>query len=147
MEIAVCDSVPAVFHVGDTVRKYRKHLKMTLEELAQAAGINKMTLSELENGGNFQRQTLDKIAKAMDVSVNTLYQMSTPIQTLGGASSIEEAVSYLAGVLSGQFPSITISLASLREFVTLWAQASPEDQEFVLRFLRKVIPEEKRGER
>ena len=60
--------------VGLNIRKTRNSKKLSQEELAFQAGIDRSYLSEVENGyKNLGIATLEQIAKALDVKVTSLF--------------------------------------------------------------------------
>jgi phage repressor protein C with HTH and peptisase S24 domain len=55
-----------MFGVGDVIRKLRKDRQLTIEELADKAGVGKMTLLHLENDNRDVRgSTINKVAAAL----------------------------------------------------------------------------------
>lgn len=60
------------------IRKYRKIKNMSQQELAKLAGIDQTYISKLENGtsNNPTFGTIEKIAKALDIAVNDLLNVS-----------------------------------------------------------------------
>ena len=60
--------------IGVQIKKYRKELKLTQEELAKKAEIPYATLIKIENGhvDNPTIQTLMKIANALQVNIDNL---------------------------------------------------------------------------
>ncbi len=60
--------------IGIQIKKYRKELKLTQEELAKKADIPYATLIKIENGhvDNPTIQTLMKIANALQVNIDNL---------------------------------------------------------------------------
>lgn len=61
-------------NLGIQIKKYRKELKLTQEELAMKAVIPYATLIKIENGHveNPTIQTLMKIANALQVNIDNL---------------------------------------------------------------------------
>jgi transcriptional regulator with XRE-family HTH domain len=65
---------PFVFHIGDVIRKLRKDLGLSVQQLAERAKVNKGTLSAIERGdSNFRRETLARIAKALNTTTTRLF--------------------------------------------------------------------------
>lgn len=61
--------------VGTNIRKLRQAKKMSQEELAFEAGIDRSYLSEIESGKkNVGVSVLDSIAKALEVAVADLVE-------------------------------------------------------------------------
>lgn len=59
-----------VLGIGDVVRRLRKDLDLTLEELAARARVSKTTLAEIESGkGDPRLSTLSRIGPALNTSV------------------------------------------------------------------------------
>lgn len=72
MEILMPERIE--FHLGDVIRKLRNGKAMTVEELAEKAGVNKMTISAIERGAsNYKRDTIEKIGTALDCPAEDLY--------------------------------------------------------------------------
>lgn len=65
-------------NLGIQIKKYRKELKLTQEELAMKAVIPYATLIKIENGhvDNPTIQTLIKIANALNVGVQDLIEQT-----------------------------------------------------------------------
>lgn len=60
--------------VGKKVKKARKELKLTQEELAERVGMHYTTISRIETGdSNPPVQTIAKIAKALKISPSELF--------------------------------------------------------------------------
>ena len=56
-------------HFGKTVRERRKELKMSQEDLAHVAGINRSHIGQIERGlKSASLPTIDRIAKALHCS-------------------------------------------------------------------------------
>ena len=61
--------------LGMRIRYLRKQKGLSQEDLALEAGVNKNYLSDLERGNrNPSLMILEKIAKALDVSLEILFQ-------------------------------------------------------------------------
>ncbi len=59
--------------IGKQIREYRKARKITQEDLATSASLDRGYLSEIENGHkNFSIQTLEKIARALKIPIKDL---------------------------------------------------------------------------
>ena len=60
--------------VGTNIRKIRNSKKLSQDELAFQAGIDRSYLSQIENGHKSAGVSiLDQIAKALDVEITTLF--------------------------------------------------------------------------
>jgi SOS-response transcriptional repressor LexA len=67
---------PAVFHVGDVIRKLRLERGWNGSELGERADIDKMTVSAIERGNGFRRDSLDRIAVAFGMTdARDLYRL------------------------------------------------------------------------
>jgi transcriptional regulator with XRE-family HTH domain len=63
--------------LGDNIRKVRKSRNMTQLDLEVASGITAGDVSKIENGLiNIAFTTLVKLASALDVELNELYNIS-----------------------------------------------------------------------
>lgn len=60
--------------IAENIKKYRKQMEWSQEQVAREAGIPFTTFTKIENGTtkNPSIETLVKIAKALDVSVDDL---------------------------------------------------------------------------
>src|ERR1041384_7944045 len=65
---------------GTSVRMWRTRLGISQEELAGRAGLHRTYVSDVERGArNVSLESIEKLAKALEVSVSTLfYRMSSP---------------------------------------------------------------------
>lgn len=64
------------------LKKLRQQKKFTLEELAKLTGLSRMTIFKIEKGiiKNPSSLTLQKLAKALDVSIEELFDFKdTPL--------------------------------------------------------------------
>lgn len=60
-------------NVGSNIRRIRQDARLSQEELAEAAGINRTYLSQLENGRSSPTlDVLERIARALDVPISAL---------------------------------------------------------------------------
>jgi transcriptional regulator with XRE-family HTH domain len=65
--------IPEPPSIGDNVKKYRKHQKLSLDALAQTSGVSKAMLSQIESGKvNPTVATVWKIAHALELEFNAL---------------------------------------------------------------------------
>ncbi len=113
--------------IGKRVRRIRRSADLTQGQLAQRAGVNSGTLARLEQGGiqDPHFSTLEKLAGALDVKIEQLYNTEIEETTLiAGAPGKDEAPE--AGPLSPE-----------------WAHRANRD-EFQLR-IRHVASEELRA--
>ena len=60
--------------IGQNIRKIRKLKKWPMEALAEKAGVSMMCVWRVETGRteNPQFETIERIAKALDVSIDSL---------------------------------------------------------------------------
>jgi len=60
--------------ISDNIKKYRKKAGLSQDKLAKLADITHTTLVKLESGANSNPtvKTLSKIAKALNVTIDTL---------------------------------------------------------------------------
>ncbi|XZN14369.1 helix-turn-helix domain-containing protein (plasmid) [Clostridium perfringens] len=60
--------------IGDNIKKLRLFNDLTLKELSKLSGVGVSTISEIESGkiSNPKATTLNKIAKVLEVDINTL---------------------------------------------------------------------------
>ena len=62
-----------VLAIGDNIRKARKALNLSQDDLADAIGANRVTISHYENGGYLPSVTaLEKLAVALHTTVSQL---------------------------------------------------------------------------
>jgi len=61
-------------NLAQNIKKFRKRLKLSQEELAKKAGITYSTLIKIESGANDNPtiKTLKKIADALNVTIDEL---------------------------------------------------------------------------
>lgn len=63
---------PPLETVGERVRRQRKRLKLTTQELAAKAGVAKTTVANVEAGASVRESTLLRLAEALDAPVSWL---------------------------------------------------------------------------
>lgn len=103
-EITVASDIPdkqtvRVFHVGDAIRKRRKTAGLTLDQLAEQAGVARSTLFDLESeGSGYRDNTLRKVAAALSTTPAELLREVTAAH-LGGRGTEGRAVGGDAEVL------------------------------------------------
>jgi transcriptional regulator with XRE-family HTH domain len=66
--------------LADNIKKFRKRLNLSQEELARKAGITYSTLIKLESGVNKNPtvKTLQQLAGALEVSLDQLVEGASP---------------------------------------------------------------------
>ena len=62
--------------VENNVKKYRRARKLTLEQLAEMAGIPVSTINDIEHGAEPRVITALRIAKALGTTVENLWPLS-----------------------------------------------------------------------
>jgi transcriptional regulator with XRE-family HTH domain len=73
--------------VGRTLRDLRNRQNLTLDDVAQRAGISKSMLSKIENGQTSSLDTLQRLSEALGVELSKLFQrFETPE---GGAQHVK----------------------------------------------------------
>jgi DNA-binding XRE family transcriptional regulator len=84
---SVPSSGPLEISVGRTLRDLRSRQKLTLDDVAQRAGISKSMLSKIENGHTTSLDTLKRLSEALGVELSKLFQrFETPD---GGAQHVK----------------------------------------------------------
>lgn len=68
--------------IGEQIKKRRKELGMSAEDLGKATGRSRATIYRLENGdtSSYTLETLQAIARALGVSISYLTQTSSSVQ-------------------------------------------------------------------
>jgi transcriptional regulator with XRE-family HTH domain len=94
---------------GDTIRRRRERLGLTLEQLAERSGLSPNYIGSVEN-------------RRRDPSLSTVLALAKGLRAPPGE-------------LLGSVPNLS---ASALEAARLFEQASPEDQESLLRILRSL---------
>lgn len=65
--------MPLISRVGHAVRKLRRELGLSQEELAERADLHRTYIAGIERGGrNITLRSLERLAKALGVSVTDL---------------------------------------------------------------------------
>lgn len=59
-------------HVGQLIREARKKKGMTQKELAEKLSVSEAAVYGYEQGQNFTLETLHRIARAIDISVESM---------------------------------------------------------------------------
>lgn len=65
--------------IGHNIRSIRKNKGFTQQYIADHVGVTKQTISKIENGATANQSTLERIAKALFVDIQQLYE-KRPIQ-------------------------------------------------------------------
>ena len=106
--------------IGANIRKARKALKMTQDELAEAIGANRVTISQYENKGyDPSAQALKRLAAALHTTVEELVA-NDPIRKEEG-------------------PDTGAPVGNLERMIKDFSRLSPADQQRVLDFAAGII--------
>lgn len=88
--------------VARQIRRWRERRGLSQQALAEASGLSRNTLSLLERGQTSPTlATLQKIAVALQVDINVLFQESAPPVVVHGDAGPEPDQERLAGSLGG----------------------------------------------
>lgn len=71
-DLSICKT-PAVFHVGDVIRKLRNSRGWSQTELGEKAALNKDTINRIESGEKPRQDSIERIAAALGVELHELY--------------------------------------------------------------------------
>lgn len=63
--------------LGNNIRAIRKSKGFTQQYVADHVGVTKQTISKIENGATANQSTLERIAKALFVDIQQLYEANT----------------------------------------------------------------------
>ncbi len=104
--------------IGARIRQLRVKNGLTLEEAAELAGVHPNYLGDAERGKkNFSITTLEKLAKVLGVPV--------------------------AAMLSGRKEPSSAKAAPVDRLVSLFRNASPEEQNFIIQTAKFIIRNKK----
>jgi transcriptional regulator with XRE-family HTH domain len=116
------------------IREWREFRGLSLEELAQAAGMVKGNLSKIERGINpYNQVRLELIARRLDC---------TPADLLARPPGVAPA---LESLLNAATPEQQSQLASIAEALIQWRPAPADPAAELDRLVRDVSPRTKRG--
>lgn len=110
--------------VGDGVRSRRKAQAMTVQQLADSAGLSRRMVTQIELGqANASLTTIDRLAAALGVDFSTLVRepQLRPVHVISEVSSGREWRSDSDGVL------VFHSATSIRPAAELWEGTLPPD--------------------
>jgi len=108
------------FDIGARIRQLRQKKGLTIEETAHLAGVHPNYLGDAERGKkNFSITTLEKIAKVLGVPVS--------------------------GMLSGRIETHTVKSAPADKLVSLFKNASPYEQNFIIQTAKFIIRDKKQA--
>lgn len=100
-------------YLGERLRQLRKAKKLTLNDLAEEAGVSQPFLSGLENGDKQPRlQTLESIAIALDAPIHLLLDPDIPVERLMEVADIVRQVAQLS----------SDQIDTLRQMISTWQQ-------------------------
>lgn len=120
--------------LGDNIKKRRKELDMTLEELAKYAGVSKQTISRYETGEirNIPSDKIEYLAEALKTTPSALMGWDT-----NGYYLDEETKKKAQEIFSN--PKLSILFDASRK-------VTPNDLDFVHSLLLKLQKEENNEE-
>lgn len=102
--------------LGAYIRQQREHAKVSVRELARKAGVSNPYLSQVERGlRRPSAEILQQIARALQVSAETLYVRAGLLDARGGDAGVVAAI---AGDLSLSEEQRAALLDTYREFQT-----------------------------
>ncbi len=80
-------------HVGEFIRTQREVARMSVRRLAELAGVSNPYLSQIERGlRKPSAEILQQIAKALQISVETLYERAGFLKPDSRARGVREAI-------------------------------------------------------
>ena len=105
-----------VASLGAYIRQQREHAQVSLRELARKAGVSNPYLSQVERGlRRPSAEILQQIARALQVSAETLYVRAGLLDARGGNADV---VAAMAGDLSLTEEQRQTLLEQYRDFQT-----------------------------
>lgn len=112
--------------LGENIRRERKKLNLSQQDLGKKLGVNKQTVSNWENGYRIPpTETLNEIANTFNVSVDSLLDRDT--------SNIPIIVTEAIPV-----PDIDKSLKKHVETAKEIAKLDEDDRDFVIKMIKKL---------
>jgi transcriptional regulator with XRE-family HTH domain len=79
--------------VGDFIRTQREVARMSVRRLAEVAGVSNPYLSQIERGlRKPSAEILQQIAKALQISAETLYERAGLLSDVGDARGVRAAI-------------------------------------------------------
>ena len=78
--------------LGINIKRIRESKGLSAYKLAKEAGISQSTISQIESGDrkSLNSSTVDKIAKALEVTTDSLYALETEVEYV--VTDIEESI-------------------------------------------------------
>jgi len=96
---------------GVSVKNWRSRLGISQEELAGRAGLHRTYVSDIERGArNPSLESIDKLARALKISVATLF---SPSRETGSPGPSDELVDIL--LVEDNADDVTLTLAALKQ--------------------------------
>lgn len=100
--------------IGTRIRQLRQENGLTIEETAHLAGVHPNYLGDAERGKkNFSITTLERIAKVLEIPISDMF--------------------------SGRTPAKPAKSALMDRLVSLFKNASPEEQDFIVQTAKFII--------
>ena len=102
--------------LGEQIRKYRKHKKLTLEQLAEQLDVSTTFIGQIERAkGIPSLETLIKIANALEVSTDTL--LFGNMNTASGNDYFIQRITELTSDFSAEEKAVLLKITeNLNEF-------------------------------
>lgn len=83
-------------HLGKRIQDLRKSQKLTQEKLAEKINIDITSLSKIETGRNYpQPETLTKIATALGVDLNQLFEFEENLTATDYVNAINKNIDFI----------------------------------------------------
>lgn len=114
-----------VSSIGSYIREQREQAKISIRQLAQAAGVSNPYLSQVERG--LRRPSADilqQIAKGLRISAEALYVQAGILEDKEGETSVTEAIMADAEITERQKQMLIDIYESFRKEVRADAEAS-----------------------
>ena len=145
--------------VGEKIRKRRKELGMTMEDLGKKIGVHRSAINKYEKGitTNLKASTIVALAKALDVSPVYLLDDDPPQKNIltsrlevrpSGRTLFEQDKATIQSgfkkleVAQPEVKEITID-PELKSVLKLWKVSSPKAKKAAVQILRTLAKEEK----
>ncbi len=111
--------------IGSYIREQREQAKISIRQLAQAAGVSNPYLSQVERG--LRRPSADilqQIAKGLRISAEALYVQAGMLEDKEGETSVTEAIKADAEITERQKQMLIDIYESFRKEVKADAEAA-----------------------
>lgn len=136
--------------VGEKIRKRRKELGMTMEDLGRAIGVQRSAINKYEKGmiTDFKRSTIAALARALDVPVTYLLdddENNTLMKriTVNSGKTFREASKNMFNVKvesglseAGKVKVVLSTDPEARNMMKLWKVATPEGRRLAMDILK-----------